>query len=188
MRLSSAYYPQFNGRAKCAVKAAKKIVYGNTTSNGNLDTDKFLQATFTYCNSTIYPERGKTIRQSLLGRNLLGALPAIREFYQLKKEHIMERKEHELVAGRRIKVVTEAYDQGSRPLPPLSIGDHMRVQNQTTTRTTNWDKTDVITAILGERKYKIMMDRSCHLTTRNRRHLRRIPSPEINLQKEKETE
>ena len=84
--------------------------------------------------------------------------------------------------------MTEAYDQGSWPLPLLSIEDHMRVQNQTTTRTTNWDKTGVITAILGERKYKIMMDRSCHLTTRNRRHLRRIPSPEINLQKEKEKE
>ena len=95
----------------------------------------------------------------------------------------MERKERELVAGRRNKVTTEAYDQGSRLLPLLSIGYHVRIQNQTT----NWDKT-VVTAILGERKYEIMMDKSCHLTTRNRRHLRRIPSPETHLEEEEREE
>ena len=84
----------------------------------------------------------------------------------------MERKECELVASKQIQSMKEAYDQGSRSLTPLCIGDHVRVQNQTTTQMTKWDKTGIITAVLGEHKYEIMMDGSRCLTTRNRRHLR----------------
>ena len=40
------------------VKAAKKLVYGNTMSSGALDMDKLLQATLAYRNRTIYPETG----------------------------------------------------------------------------------------------------------------------------------
>ena len=43
-RESSAHFPQYNGRAGWAVNAAKKLVTGNTTSCGSLNTDKFLQA------------------------------------------------------------------------------------------------------------------------------------------------
>ena len=41
---------------------------------------------------------------------------------------------------------------------------------------------------LGERKYEIMIDGSLHLTTRNRRHPRRIPSPGAQLEEEEEDE
>ena len=44
IRDSSARYPQSNGRAECAVKAAKKLVVGNTKSDGSLDTDRFMRA------------------------------------------------------------------------------------------------------------------------------------------------
>ena len=67
MRLRSAHYPQSNNWVEYVVKAAKKLVYGNTTSSGALDTDKFLQATLAYCNITIYPETGKMISQSFAG-------------------------------------------------------------------------------------------------------------------------
>ena len=42
LRVSSAHYPQSNGRAECAVKAAKNLVANNTTASGALDTDNFL--------------------------------------------------------------------------------------------------------------------------------------------------
>ena len=51
--------------------------------------------------------------------------------------------------------MTEAYNQGSKSLFSLCIDDHVRVQNQTPIRTTKWDKTGVITAVLGTRKYEI---------------------------------
>ena len=65
--MSSAHYPQSNGRVECAVRAAKKLVYNNTDSHGTLNTNAYLQATIAYSNNTIYPETGKSISQSLLG-------------------------------------------------------------------------------------------------------------------------
>ena len=175
LRVSSAHYPQSNGRAECAVKAAKALVMGNTTPTGSINTDKYLRATLAYRNSAIYPETGKTVAQSLLGRNLRDCLPAVRGFYNLKKEHLMERKQREMVAAKRTKIMVGTYNKGAKQLPPLDVGDKVRIQNQTTTRPTKWDRTGVITATLGNRKYEIMMDGSRRLTTRNRRHLRRIP-------------
>ena len=87
----------------------------------------------------------------------------------------MERKQREMVAAKRTKMMVGTYNKGAKQLPPLDVGDRVRIQNQTTTRPTKWDRTGVITATLGNRKYEIMMDGSRRLTTRNRRHLRRIP-------------
>ena len=82
------------------MKATKKLVHGNTISHGTINTDAYLQATLTYRNNTIYPETGKSISQSLLGRNLPDSLPAVKTFYKIKKEYVMERDEQELMAAR----------------------------------------------------------------------------------------
>ena len=84
--------------------------------------DKFMQATPAYINSVIYPDTGRTIAQTLLGRWQNGSLPAISGFYQPKKEFLMERKEHEI------------FDKGSRVLSELAISDRVRIQNQTMLR------------------------------------------------------
>ena len=55
--------------------------------------EKFLQASLVYRNSMIYPETGRTITKTIMGRHLKGSHPAIRDFYQLKKEFVMEREE-----------------------------------------------------------------------------------------------
>merc|ERR1712082_344918 len=188
MRVSSAHYPQSNSRAECAVKAAKAFVVGNTNSHGELDTDKFLRSRLAYRNSAIYPETGKMIAQSLLGRHLRGCLPAVKGFYQLKQEHLMDRKQRELVAAKRIGNMKECYDKGSKALPKLEVGDKVRVQNQTTIRTTKWYRTGTITAILSSRKYEIMMDGSRRITVRNRRYLRKIPGKAVVEEEEEEDE
>jgi len=43
-RLSSAYYPQSNGRAEVAVKSTKCLLRSNMGPAGTLDTDNFLRA------------------------------------------------------------------------------------------------------------------------------------------------
>ena len=146
------------------MKATKKLVHGNTDSHGTISTDAYLQATLTYRNNTIYPETGKSISQSLLGRNLRDSLPAVKTFYEITKEYVMERDEWELVAARCNKMAMEAYNPGSENLPPLQLGDSIRVQNQTTTRTTKWDRTGVITDVLICWKYEVLMDGSRHLS------------------------
>ena len=100
----------------------------------------------------------------------------------------MERKEREIATAKLIKKMTESYERGSRSLPTLSVGDSVRVQNQTTTRTTKWDKTGVVTKLLSDRKYEVMMDGSHRITTRNRRHPRRIPGKKVQLEEDEEEE
>ena len=98
----------------------------------------------------------------------------------------MDRKEWELVAAKSVKKMTESYDKGSRSLPTLSVGDHIRVQNQTTNRTTKWEKTGRVVKDLGNRQYEIMMDGSRRETMRNRRHLRRIPGKHVVIEEGEE--
>ena len=43
-RLSSAYFPQSNGRAEVAVKLTKRLLEENVGINGNLNTDKGVYA------------------------------------------------------------------------------------------------------------------------------------------------
>ena len=43
-RVSSAYFPQSNSRAKVAVKAAKRLLMSNISPNGDLNNDSFLRA------------------------------------------------------------------------------------------------------------------------------------------------
>ena len=43
-RVSSAYFPQSNGRGEVAVKAAKILLMFNISPNGNLNNDSFLRA------------------------------------------------------------------------------------------------------------------------------------------------
>ena len=43
-RVSSAYFPQSNGRAEVAVKAAKRLLIANVSPSGDLNNDLFLRA------------------------------------------------------------------------------------------------------------------------------------------------
>ena len=132
LRLSSTGYAQSNGRAKCAVKMAKKIVVNNVDRHGRLNTDKFAKAMLAYRNSTIYPKLGKTIAQTLLGRHLRDTLPAPKSFYELDKKFLLDRQQREVNLAKRHNKMEAAYNKGSRELSPLEIGDSVRVKNQTT--------------------------------------------------------
>ena len=181
IRDSSVHYPQSNGRAECAVKQAKKLVYNNVNPNGSLNNDKYLRAQLAYRNSVIYKDTGKSIAQTLLGRHLRGDLPQVSTFYHIDKNFLVDRREREKLAAKQNAVMKKYFDRGSRPLAPLNVGDRVRIQNHTTVRRIRWDLTGVITQVKRDRQYVVMVDGSRRLTTRNRRHLRLIPDP-INLE------
>ena len=177
-RLSSSRFAQSNGRAETAVKQAKKMVHENT-NNGKLDSDKFARAMLAYHNSSIYPEIGeRTIAQTLLGRNLRDAMPALKSFYDLSKKFVLERKEREKCIGPKIQKMVEVYNKAARDLPKLEVGDKVRVQNQTTVRCNKWDQTGTVVEVLKNRQYTVKISGSGRCTIRNRRHLRKIPADE----------
>ena len=93
LRESSVHYPQSNGRAECAVKQAKKLVYGNVNPNGSLNTDRYLRAQLAYRNSVIYADTGRSIAQTLLGQHLRGDLPQVSLFYKINKDFLVYREE-----------------------------------------------------------------------------------------------
>ena len=64
-RLSSAYYPQSNGRADTAVKSMKRLIRGNTSHRGSLD---IAQGLLQYRNTPLQNAAGKSPAQLALGR------------------------------------------------------------------------------------------------------------------------
>ncbi|XP_063888612.1 uncharacterized protein K02A2.6-like [Scylla paramamosain] len=76
-RLSSAQYPQSNGRAEAAVKTAKRIIRANTGSGGSLDTDKTSLAVLQYLNTPLRSVN-KSPAQLATGRQLRDGVPTAR--------------------------------------------------------------------------------------------------------------
>ena len=82
MQISSAYYPQSNGRAEAAVKAAKRLLMTNTGPGGSLNTDRVSSALLQYLNT---PLRGinKSPAQLAAGRQLRDGVPAAKQHYKV---------------------------------------------------------------------------------------------------------
>ena len=75
-RLSSAYFPQSNGRAEVAVKATKRMLEENTGQDGSLNTDNVVRALLQKRNT---PDRDCLLSPAeiLFGRSLNDSLPQI---------------------------------------------------------------------------------------------------------------
>ena len=67
MRISSAYYPNSNGRAEVEVKSAKRLLRMNTGAGGSLDTDMIATALLQYLNTPLR-DINKSHAQLAMGR------------------------------------------------------------------------------------------------------------------------
>ena len=76
-RLTSAYYPRANLRAKLGVKVAKRLLRENVRNDGSLDMDKVARALLTHRN-TPFTELKMSPDHLLFGRNLRDYLPAVK--------------------------------------------------------------------------------------------------------------
>ena len=182
-RLSSVAYPQSNGRAEAAVKSAKRILRGNIDpTTGSLNTTAAVQALLTHRN-TPCQDTGISPSVMLFGRPIRDHLP--RHGRRLRPEWnvIYDRREDALA-----KRVTIPINQRSE-LKELEVGDSVQVQNQTGNYPGKWHRTGVITTVLPNRQYHVVMDGSRRVTLRNRKFLRKIlpvsrrtvdMTPEIN--------
>jgi len=170
-RMSSAYYPQSNGRAEAAVKTAKRILTTNGTESGSLDTDDVAKALLLHRN-TPPPDIGVSPAELFFGRNINDHLPSPVKF---RKEWSELADGRETAYNKRRAHATKN-DNHKRvhELTPLNIGDNVSIQNQTGQHRLRWDRTGIVSETLPNSQYGVVVDGSRRTTLRNRHFLRQI--------------
>ena len=170
-RLSSAHYPQSNGRAEIAVRIMKRALDGSLDPRtGEIDTEKAAQAILTHRN-TPNKETGIAPSEMLFGYKLKDHLP--NKFRTLRKEWKDLMKVCELQGLKKEKQVL-LKTGNRRTLKPLNEGDIVSVQNQTGNQPLKWSNTGVIVKVHPHRQYSVMIHASRRVTLRNRKFLRKL--------------
>ena len=132
-RLSSAHYPQSNGRTEVAVKTAKRLLQENISRSGHLNTGKVSRAQLQYHNTPGRGTAGESPARIIFGRDLRDSLPIPRAARPEcgKLRDLRERGHSQLHA----KVVDK------RCLEPLDEGDTVlasRAQRPNAGREREW--------------------------------------------------
>ena len=185
-RISSAYFPQSNGRAEVAVKSAKRLLRSNIGPTGTLCNDRFLRAMLQLRN-TPDPDCNLSPAEIVFGRRLKDTFSFTNHLK--KPDNSMVRQswkdvwgQKELALRKRFTRWHESLKEHSKALPPLNAGDACFVQNQHGAHSKRWDRSGTIVEVLPHHQYMVKIDGSGRLTRRNRRFLRRFEpaSTEIN--------
>lgn len=169
-RLSSAHYPQSNGRAEAAVKHMKRMLTTNIGADGSLDTDSVAKALLLHRNTPSL-DIGASPAELLFGRPIRDHLPNPTRF----------RREWIDLADLRETAMTKRHQTQTKYVPPrdlneLNVGDSVAVQNQQGPRPSQWEKTGTVIEKLPDRQYRVLVDGSRRTSLRNRRFLRVIPN------------
>ena len=172
---SSPRYPQSNGKAEATVKSMKKLIR-TAWSGRSLNEDKLTRSLLQYRNT---PSRwdGVSPAQKLFGHPIQDTLPAHRRAFSAEwQRQSTEVEQQTLETTEAMKI---AYNQHARPLPDLTVGTMVAVQNPDTKY---WDIYGVITDIGHHRRY-FVKTQSGRVLVRNRRFLRkRTPLSTIPLE------
>lgn len=139
VRLSSAYYPQSNGRAEAAVKSAKQVLRDNVGADGSIDNDKTSLGLLQYLNTPLN-DIDKPPAQLATGRQPRDGVPAIRHKLQVDKfwGRTLRQQERQ-VAQHNKEFVAERDNTHSRK--PLIPGTKVMVQDQASKV---WNRSGVI--------------------------------------------
>ena len=183
-RLSSAHYPQSNGRAEVAVKTAKRLLCDDTERGGMVGTEGVAVALLQYRNTPLLGV-GHSPAQIMFGRTLKDALPNLPANLRYRAETTNYSKKYgvpasdilegrELGASRKLARSKEKYDEHASPLATLSVGDSVQVQNREGNKPLRWDRTGQVVERMENRQFMVKMDGSGRVLLRTRTHLRKI--------------
>ena len=170
-RLSSVAFARSNGRAEVGVKTMKRLLLDNTGPGGDLNNDAFQRAMLQYRNT---PDRdtGLSPAMSIYGRHIRDFIPVLP--YKYRPHNIWSdtlNSREEALRNRHMQA-QERLSEHTRRLPPLKVGDHVRIQNQMGHYPLKWDKTGIIVEVRQYDQYLVKTDGSNRTTLRNRKFLR----------------
>ena len=129
-RLSSAYNPRSNGRAEVAVKSMKRLLQGNVSPSGEIDSEGYVRAILQFRN-TPDPMNGMSPSELVFGRALRDVLPVRPEtqiFQNGEVRPIWKEmwKMREDTLRERFNRQADSLRPKTRHLPPLEVGDGCR--------------------------------------------------------------
>ena len=171
-RMSSVAFAHSNCRAELGVKTVKRLIMENTGPGGTLNTDKFQRAILQYRN-TPDRETGLSPAMCVFGRTIRDFIPVHPGRYiphPAWRQTLVAREE---ALRNRHHRMCERLSEHTRSLPPLKVGDHVRIQNQVGVNPTKWDRTGIVVEVRQYDQYVIRVDGSGRVTLRNRKFLRR---------------
>ncbi|XP_066931785.1 uncharacterized protein [Clytia hemisphaerica] len=171
-RRSSVAFPHSNCRAEIGVKTVKRMLTDNSGPNGELDTESFQRAMLQYRNT---PNQDTKLSSAmcLFGRPIKDFIPIFPGKYLPHStwQNVLQDRENAL-RHRHMKIA-ERLEQHTRRLPPLRVGDRVRLQNQIGPHPKKWDKTGSVVEVRQHDQYVVRVDGSRRVTPRNRKFLRR---------------
>ena len=129
-RLLSVAYPHSNTRAEIGVKSAKRMIMENTGPHGDVDIPAFQRTMLTYRN-TPTPLDNRSPAEIVFGRQIRDFVPVMPGKYEpcdTWKDTAANRQK--ALMERHAKEV-EALLPHTRKMPPLKVGNSVRIQNQT---------------------------------------------------------
>ena len=172
-RVSSVAFPHSNCRAEVGVKTCKRLIIGNTGPNGELDVAQFQQAMLQYRNT---PDQDTKMSPAMIifGRCIRDLIPVLPGKYKPQQAWVDNAGQRETALRKRHLRTAELLHAHTKKLPPLRVGDHVRVQNQMGNEPLRWDKQGVVVEVKQYDQYMVRIDGSGRVTLRNRKFLRKF--------------
>ena len=171
-RLSSVAFPHSNCRAEIGVKTIKRLITGNTGKDGDINIDAFQKAILQYRN-TPDPATKLSPAMCIFGRPTKDLIPILPGKYQPHPTWSDSMTLREKALRHRHMLQQERWSEHTKALPPLKVGDRVRIQNQFGNHPNKWDRTGIVIEVRQFHQYLIRIDGSGRQTLRNRKFLRK---------------
>ena len=147
------------------------MITDNTGPNSEVDTDAFHCAILQYRNT---PDRDTKLSPPMcdFGRSVKDFIPILPGHYKPHDTWKVTLTQRESALRNHHMKIAEHLTEHTQRLPPLRVGDFVRIQKQTRSHPIKWDKTVRVIEVRQYDQYAIRVDGSGRITIENRKFLR----------------